>query len=110
MGKKAAGLAGCHTYEFVIQGWGAAEEGSQDEFYSNVSESIQLDFGNGRLFQVRLGRYGRAAMEASEETGDLEMAPLELQLVGKRDECGLASHRWPPHFKLFGYQVAAPRR
>merc|ERR1712008_463387 len=96
-------------YEIIIQGWGAAEGGT-DEFYSNASDSALIDFGNGCLFQLRLARYGPVALETSEENGDLEMSPLEFQLVCKRDDGALDSQRWPPHFRLFAYQCAAPRR
>merc|ERR1711971_1134076 len=93
---------------------GGEAQDCKDTFYSNLSKLPAVDFGDGRTFDVRLARYGSAELEAAEERGDYEMAPLELQLIAKRagasgDPEADIQH-WPSHFKLLGYQCAGSIR
>lgn len=112
--KLAAGLGECIAYEITIQGWGKTNDGEAEEFHSNVVSPSSIDFGHGRIFQVRMARYGTTALEKAEDKGDFDMAPLEFQLVMKRINQDVESaadlHNFPPHFKLFGYECVASCR
>lgn len=104
--KANAGLTDCVTHEIEIRGWRSVADGGE-RYYSNLADAPTVNFGNGRMFNVRLARYGASELQAAEEKGDFDMAPLELHLVAKRSSDAegpaLDPQLWPPHFKLLGY-------
>lgn len=111
--KTELGLQDSITHCIEIYDWGA-DTNCKDTFYSNIDKFPTVDFGAGGSFQVRLTRYGSGELEAAEDRGDYDMAPLELQLLTKRAGVNTDSREeqqnLPPHFKLLGYRLTDSSR